>query len=448
MSTMRVMVQLRPAELPQISFAAHAEFEKPPADLAALAGSGFVVDHEFAPVVLPGVRVPAGVGMALALGAPAEFSFEAADVSSLVRGTIADGDAGQGTLSELLNHPQVMGVFADPVIATTLTCGGTPPVGDASGVAQKLDCAALHATGCNGAGVRVAVVDTGINAPYLTARGLPASIDEPNSFTPAGVLTTPGAHPVEHGTMCAYDLGIAAPEATLLDHAVLLSKTPGATQMQGLLSDAVRSYSQLRALLLEDDGAPLVVTNSWGVFDPAWDFPPGHPGNYTDNPSHPFNLIVASLESAGADILFAAGNCGVECPDGRCRFPTRPICGANSHPLVLSVGGIDLNDERVGYSSQGPGRLSAEKPDICTYTHFKGSEVFGAGKPDSGTSAACPVAAGVVAAIRSRHMPATLAPAQLRTLIAQTANDLGAPGFDYGYGWGALAPQALVAALP
>jgi subtilisin family serine protease len=445
---MRVMVQLRPAELPQVSFAAHAEFEKPPADLAALASAGLVVDHDFAPVVLPAVRAPAGVGMALALGAPAEFSFEATDVSSLVRGTIADGDAGQGALSELLNHPQVMGVFADPVIATTLTCGGTPPVGDASGVAQKLDCAALHASECNGAGVRVAVVDTGINVPYLTARGLPASIDAANSFTPAGVPTKPGAHPVEHGTMCAYDLGIAAPEATLLDHAVLLSKTPGATQMQGLLSDAVRSYSQLRALLLGNDGAPLVVTNSWGVFDPAWDFPAGHPGNYTDNPSHPFNLIVASLENAGADILFAAGNCGVECPDGRCRFPTRPICGANSHPLVLSVGGIDLNDERVGYSSQGPGRLSAEKPDICTYTHFKGSEVFGIGEPDSGTSAACPVAAGVVAAIRSRHTLAALPPAQLRTLIAQTANNLGAPGFDYDYGWGALAPQALVAALP
>ena len=36
-----------------------------------------------------------------------------------------------------------------------------------------------------------------------------------------------------------------------------------------------------------------MVSNSWGMFDPAWDFPVGHPGNYSDNPNHPFNIIVA-----------------------------------------------------------------------------------------------------------------------------------------------------------
>jgi subtilisin family serine protease len=174
----------------------------------------------------------------------------------------------------------------------------------------------------------------------------------------------------------------------------------------------------------------------------------GHPGNYTDNPIHPFNLITASLESAGADILFAAGNCGLDCPDGRCRFDSHPICGANSHPAVLSVGGIDVHNQRVGYSSQGPGRLSPEKPDVCSYTHFEGSEVYGAGSADSGTSAACPVAAGVVAAIRSRHRPCDLPPTQLRALITRTAVDLSGVGFDHDYGWGALAPAALVEALP
>ena len=98
----------------------------------------------------------------------------------------------------------------------------------------------------------------------------------------------------------------------------------------------------------------LVISNSWGMFDPGWDFPAGHPGNYSDNPRHPFNVLVASLESAGADILFAAGNCGRDCQDGRCNFPRRPICGANSHGRVLSVAGIDTRRKRVGYSSQGP----------------------------------------------------------------------------------------------
>jgi subtilisin family serine protease len=442
---MRVLVQLRPTALPQGSFAARAAFETAPVDLAELAATGLVVDNEFAPVVLPTARAPVAVGMTLTLGAPADFSFESADVSSLVRGAIPDGEAQQTTVSELLARPDVMGVFSDPVIATMLTCPGDPPLGDADDVTKRLDCAGLYEAGFTGANVRIAIVDTGIDEPYLRARGRSHSIDIPNSFTPAGVPTSPGAHPPDHGTMCAYDAGIAAPDAVLLDHAVLLSKAPGG--FQGLLSDAVRSFSQLRALLLAEDGAPLVVSNSWGLFDPAWDFPPGHPGNYSDNPAHPFNLIVASLESAGADILFAAGNCGVDCPDGRCRFPGRPICGANSHPAVLSIAGIDVRDQRVGYSSQGPGRLSAEKPDICTYTHFRGSEALGVGSPDGGTSAACPVAAGVVAAIRTKHGRDVLPPAQLRTLIAKTAIDLSGVGFDYDHGWGAISPPALVAAL-
>jgi subtilisin family serine protease len=182
------------------------------------------------------------------------------------------------------------------------------------------------------------------------------------------------------------------------------------------------------------------------MFSPSWDFPVGQPGNYSDNPAHPFNVIVSSLEAAGADILFAAGNCGRNCPDGRCEFgATRPICGANSHSKVLSIAGIDVKKKRVGYSSQGPGRLSAQKPDLSTYTHFKGSGVYAA---DGGTSAACPVAAGVVAAIRTKVPSTKLSPAQLRALLFKTAQDLGGVGFDYNFGWGAIDPAAVLARLP
>jgi subtilisin family serine protease len=237
--------------------------------------------------------------------------------------------------------------------------------------------------------VPVAVVDTGINLAHLEGKGRDPKFSARRSWVPAGVATRPGRHPVGHGTMCAYDIGIAAPKATLVDHAVLLSQTPGETAMSGLLSDAVLAFSRLLGIV---SGMPaarraLVVNNSWGMFDPAWDFPVGHPGNYSDNPAHPFNVIVASLEAAGADILFAAGNCGRDCPDGRCRFSSaRPICGANSHPSVLSVAGVDTGKRRVGYSSQGPGRLDPAKPDLSAYTHFRGSGVYPA--PASTTTSA------------------------------------------------------------
>jgi subtilisin family serine protease len=247
--------------------------------------------------------------------------------------------------------------------------------------------------------------------------------------------------------MCAYDVGIAAPKATLLDHALLQSETPGETAMSGLLSDAVLSYSRLLEIIqaIPASRRSLVVNNSWGMFSSTWDFPVGHPGNYSDNPAHPFNVIVASLEAAGADILFAAGNCGRDCPDSRCQFGTsRPICGANSHPSVLSVAGVDTRKRRVGYSSQGPGRIAPDKPDLSSYTHFTGSGVYPA---DGGTSAACPVATGVVAAVREKYPSSVLTPAELRALLFKTAQDLGGTGFDHDFGWGVIDAQRLAASL-
>jgi subtilisin family serine protease len=108
------------------------------------------------------------------------------------------------------------------------------------------------------------------------------------------------------------------------------------------------------------------------------------------------------------------------------------------------VAGVDTGKRRVGYSSQGPGRLDPAKPDLSAYTHFRGSGVYPA---DGGTSAACPVAAGVVAAVREQYPASVLSPAELRALLAKTAEDLGGTGFDHDFGWGVVDGRALVAAL-
>ncbi len=444
---MRVLIQLRTTRQLQAAFA--AEEHVPPSATAAdaLTPLGLVVDEGYDPVSLPSPRLAEDRSL-LALGGPLEFSTRPEDATQLVRGTIPEDESQQAVLSEEMAHPGVVGVYADPVIEHCLTCGGDSAVGTFKDVARLLDTTKLQVAGMDGAGVHLAIVDTGINAAHLKTFGLPARINATKSWTPRGVTTKPGKHPVDHGTMCAFDASIAAPEATYLDHALLLSQTAGPTVMSGLLSDAIRSYAKLRLVLdaMSATRRSLVISNSWGMFDPSWDFPPGHPGNYSDNPRHPFNVIVASLEAAGADILFAAGNCGRECADGRCRFTRRPITGANSHGRVLSVAGVDTRRKRVGYSSQGPGRLTAQKPDIAAYTHFAGSKVF-APDPDSGTSAACPVLAGVVAAIRTKHPANKVSPASLRAFLSKTATDLGGQGFDFDHGWGLVNTAGLLAAL-
>jgi subtilisin family serine protease len=412
--------------------------------------TGLSVDPAFTAVQVPTPRAPRVGASAFRFSQPVTFSMAPEEATYVVRGSIPDDPERQrDALAQAQRHPEVVGVFSDPTVASCLVCPGSPAVGNHQDVARLLGVKALADEGLDGRGVPLAIVDSGINLAHLRGKGRDPRLNTSRSWTPQGVATRPGRHPLGHGTMCAFDVGIAAPEATLLDFAVLLSQTTGDTAMSGLLSDAVLAYSKLLGILQAQPPGRrrLVVSNSWCMFDPAWDFPVGHQGNYSDNPAHPFNVMVASLADAGADILFAAGNCGRDCPDGRCGFgDLQPICGANSHPSVLSVAGIDTKKRRVGYSSQGPGRLAAAKPDVSTYTHFTGSGAFG-NEPDSGTSAACPVAAGVIAAVRTHHPASQLSPAELRTLVAKTATDLGGTGFDNDFGWGALDGAALVAAL-
>ncbi len=408
------------------------------------------VDAAFSPVQLPTPISEETNQVTFSLTAPVEFSMEPEQSTYLVRAELPDDAAAQSkSYADAFASAEVLGVWSDPVIESFPVYCGDPAVGTQNDVRRKLGVDALRRRRLDGNGVDVAIVDGGINVAYLQAKGQKARLSAGRSYTPSGMTTQPGRHEVEHGTMCAYDVGLVAPEARFLDHAVLGSAAPGPTPMAGYLSNAVASYSQL--LQLQRATArprPLVISNSWGMYRPSWDFPLGHPGNYSDNPAHPFNIIVASLERTGADILFAAGNCGRDCPDGRCGFTSRPICGANSHPDVLCVGGIDVRGRRLGYSSQGPGRLVRRKPDFVTYSHFRGSQVYGTTAPDSGTSTSCPIAAGVVAAIRSVYRPSAVSPAQLRSVIAKTARDVGPPGWDPDYGWGELDPAAIVAMLP
>ncbi|MFC4530644.1 S8 family peptidase [Sphaerisporangium dianthi] len=445
---MRVLIQLRPS--PDVVAAVAAP------DLVATTADvtdglpGVALDHSFTPVAFPRALPASAGGDPLSLHQRLVFSMAPEEASVLVRGEISD-DESSARLALLPGRGRdVVAVYADPLIETSLTCGGSPPVGTWQDVARLLRVPELQSEGYDGEGVALAVCDTGVNVPHVAGHlGRDVAIDHERSWNPSGVTGRPGGFAVDHGTMCAFDTLIAAPRATLIDVPVLLSRRQGGTVMDGLLSDAVAAFAHLRTLL---DAQPassraLVVTNSWGSFSPLWDLPPGLPGNYSDNAAHPFNIIVGSLEQAGADILFAAGNCGAECKDRRCAFPGRPIVGANSHPQVLSVGGVDTNGERVGYSSQGPGRLSDRKPDVCTYTHFAGSKAFGDDVPDSGTSAACPVAAGLVAAIRTRWPASQISPSQLRTLLHRTADDRSAVGFDYDYGYGIADTGALISAL-
>ena len=132
-------------------------------------------------------------------------------------------------------------LFADPEIQPFPTCGNSPAVGDAALVKSKLNVPALAAKRLDGTDVAIAIMDTGINLAHLTAKlGVGVRLDAANSWTRTGTTIAPGKHPVDHGTMCAYDALIAAPKATLLDFPILGSGMPGGAPMAGSLGVACR----------------------------------------------------------------------------------------------------------------------------------------------------------------------------------------------------------------
>jgi hypothetical protein len=403
-----------------------------------LANAGATPVADFAPVGLAAVMGQDVMKPDFSSNSRFEVSFDADDASIIV---VAYGD--DAAVDYLNKDARVKGVFADVEISPCITCGNSRPMGNTADVARLVCAERMRANGMDGTGVLLAIVDNGINKDHLAARGIVPVMDSGRSWVRVAGMT-PFEAPVDHGTMCAYDALIAAPKATLLD-IQLLRGTAG-----GFLSEAVRAYAHLQTIMLAPRrlGEPrsLVVNNSWGMYHPSGDFPVGHPGNYSDNPNHPFNKAVAALEALGADILFAAGNCGADCPAGACQgVVTNTIYGANGHSAVLTVAGVDIGKVRVGYSSQGPGRLSTNKPDIAGFTHFSGSGVYSA---DNGTSAACPVVAGVVAAVRTRkpHQPGNpaVSPHAIRELVRMTAEDISPSGFDFNTGFGVISGCNLI----
>ncbi|MFI1281319.1 S8 family serine peptidase [Streptomyces sp. NPDC020858] len=281
--------------------------------------------------------------------------------------------------------------------------------------------------GFRGQNVVVGIIDEGVNGQVYPVSG---------GFTRPGATLQPGAAPItSHGSMCAADILVAAPAARLYDYPFL-----GRPDSGGALTMFQAVLEQRRL-----DGTPHLTNNSYGFTGvPRQELAPGHEIWDLD---HPLHRKVREVVASGAAAFFAAGNCGAQCPSGNCRStgigPGLSVHASNSLLEVITVAAVNSRQERVGYSSQGPGMFEPQKPDFASYTHLFGN--FGPGRPagvpapprspfDSGTSAATPVAAGVAALLLSAFPG--LGPAELReALLAGLVNPTGKP-WDPDYGRG------------
>ena len=116
--------------------------------------------------------------------------------------------------------------------------------------------------------------------------------------------------------------------------------------------------------------------------------------------------MISNLSGKGVDIVFCAGNCSravlTDVAGPREGGSGNSILSTSSYPEVLTVGAVRVDGIPLGYSSQGQAKRSsrAKKPDLVAPSNF--SEPSNAPAKNPGTSAACAVAAGVVAALREK----------------------------------------------
>jgi len=193
---------------------------------------------------------------------------------------------------------------------------------------------------------------------------------------------------------------------------------------------------------------PWVLVNAWAIFDRASESPLGdytEDKNSTDPQSigHRLNKVIKGAAADDhIDVVFAAGNCGEFCSSPRCgrtdRGPGHSIWGANSSSAVITVGAVLTNEMWVGYSSQGPGQelLGCEKPDFCAPSLFR--ETTDAHVSNTGTSAACGLTAGVVAALRKKWDAYSVPPQALKQVLIDTARKTEGPEWNGRLGYGVL----------
>lgn len=131
------------------------------------------------------------------------------------------------------------------------------------------------------------------------------------------------------------------------------------------------------------------------------------------------------FQSKGGVVVAAAGNYGTQ--------ETSP-----DDPYVVTVGATDSQDVLYYYSNYG-GAVDLVAPGNNTTTLMGG--LYGAG---GGTSYASPVVAGVAALVLSAN-PA-LTPAQVTDILKQSADDLGAAGWDNTYSSGRVNAAKAVSA--
>lgn len=261
----------------------------------------------------------------------------------------------------------------------------------------RINAPIVHAGGNMGAGVKVAVLDTGVDYTHADLDGNWAGgYDFINVDNDPMDDSTSG-----HGTHCA---GIIAAERG--NDTGVIGVAPLA-QLYGVKVLDASGYGDYSTII---QGLQWCVNNNIQIASMSL-------GGTVD--SQILKDACAAAYTAGVLVVAAAGNSGMG--TDTVQFPAK-------YDSVIAVGSTDSMNLRSSFSSTGPA-LELAAPGSGIYSTLPGNRVGSM----SGTSMACPQIAGVAALVMSAGMTNAYA---VRSQLGTAVKDLGTVGRDNYFGYG------------
>jgi hypothetical protein len=261
---------------------------------------------------------------------------------------------------------------------------------------KRIGAGFVHDDGNKGAGVKIAVIDTGIDYKHTDLdSNYKGGYDFVNSDNDPMDDDGHGTHVA--GIIAAEDNGVGvvgvAPMANLYALKVLDSKGSG-------------SYSDVIAALQWCVDYDIQVTNnSYGS---------------SGDPGYTVKAAFDKSYDAGIIHVAAAGNSGNLTGTGD------NIIYPAAYDSVIAVAATDQSDKRASWSSTGPD-LELSAPGVNIYSTYIG---IGGYATLSGTSMASPHVAGTAALVIAAGI------FDVRGQLQSTADDLGVTGWDSEFGYG------------
>lgn len=338
-------------------------------------------------------------------------------------------------LRALTQSPAVEKIYANRKVLYTQPVAVQPPVrgfregADFTYGLKDLGIDKLHAErpDINGQGVFVGLVDTGIDGKHPALKGKIALFYDAsvNKITEPTDRQTHGTHTT--GTILGGDR-----------ESVKIGVAPGAKMIGSAGLDGYDKMLKSMQFMLDPDGnpntadSPRLVSNSWNA--------KGAPDIEL------FYRAITAWEAAGILPVFSAGNAGPG---------AKTITTPHEHPSVIAVGATDANFKIASFSSRGPAIFQGQtiqKPDFTAPGVNVLSTVPGGGLQEmSGTSMACPHAAGIATLlfqVNPKFTPQNIREIMMKTLrfVDPNGNPITQPVWNPNYGFGRLDAYAAVKA--